>query len=430
MKARIEKEIHSRPPVPLQTPCLCHHLVLLDQETGPFDEQAHLREIKVTARAETLHCTSSHGFVAGENFSVKWEKHSSFSTYTLYFQNNDVQNPAHGNRPADQHDPSLTDEIHEWLNRIPGKVLSYTTIQVLAVGVDTAAQIEAEITGLCKESDHLIGIEANSGAAHIFTDFKTRENGQVSIFLMNKGMAPPRTGRLVQRLTEIETSRHMALLNLPLAKEMGPRLSAIEEKLDHIVYEISRPSSTDQRELLEELTNLAADTERLAFVSFSRFGATEAYYHILQNRLKGLKEHHIEGYCRISTYLERRIEPAVRTCLHTLGRQDNLSKRIQQASQLLRTRVDVNLETQNQQLLHTMSHRVQTQTRLTRMVEGISFVTISYYLIELLNMLLQAISTATGILLPEQTQLVMIPAIMGLVWFVSHKATRRILSSP
>jgi len=54
-------------------------------------------------------------------------------------------------------------------------------------------------------------------------------------------------------------------------------------------------------------------------------------------------------------------------------------QRAARAADLLRTRVDVERQAQNQRLLESMDHRADLALRLQRTVEGLSVVAISYY---------------------------------------------------
>jgi len=60
-----------------------------------------------------------------------------------------------------------------------------------------------------------------------------------------------------------------------------------------------------------------------------------------------------------------------------------LSLRIDRASELLRTRMDLTTETQNQQLMQTMSRLGHAKWRLQQTAEGLSVAAISYCLIGL-----------------------------------------------
>jgi uncharacterized membrane-anchored protein len=67
------------------------------------------------------------------------------------------------------------------------------------------------------------------------------------------------------------------------------------------------------------------------------------------------------------------------TCRAVADRIANLAERSERASNLLRTRVDIALEGQNQKLLASVDKRGQQQLRLQQTVEGLSVVAISYY---------------------------------------------------
>ena len=64
-------------------------------------------------------------------------------------------------------------------------------------------------------------------------------------------------------------------------------------------------------------------------------------------------------------------------------RQADLSRKLTRAANLLRTRVDVEIERQNRDLLHSMNDRARMQLRLQQTVEGLSVAAISYYVVSL-----------------------------------------------
>jgi uncharacterized membrane-anchored protein len=85
----------------------------------------------------------------------------------------------------------------------------------------------------------------------------------------------------------------------------------------------------------------------------------------------------------VAAFLERRLAPAMRTCQTTAERQADLSRKLTRAANLLRTRVDVELESQNRDLLSAMNDRARMQLRLQQTVEGLSVAAISYYVVGL-----------------------------------------------
>jgi uncharacterized membrane-anchored protein len=66
-------------------------------------------------------------------------------------------------------------------------------------------------------------------------------------------------------------------------------------------------------------------------------------------------------------------------CDSVAARLQASADRIARASSLLRTRVELERERQNQQMLSAMSRRAQLQLRLQQTVEGLSVAAITYY---------------------------------------------------
>ena len=75
--------------------------------------------------------------------------------------------------------------------------------------------------------------------------------------------------------------------------------------------------------------------------------------------------------------MNRRLSPAMATVSATSGRLASLSERVTRATALLRTRVDIATETQNQQLLAQLTKGQALQLRLQSTVEGLSIAAIS-----------------------------------------------------
>ena len=69
----------------------------------------------------------------------------------------------------------------------------------------------------------------------------------------------------------------------------------------------------------------------------------------------------------------------MQTCHSVAQRQIDLSERVARKSSLLRTRVDIELERQNRELLSQLNRRSSLQLRLQETVEGLSIVAITYY---------------------------------------------------
>lgn len=260
-----------------------------------------------------------------------------------------------------------------------------------------------------------MGARVADGAAWVFTDFQI-VNGFSRFLVLDESLTHRQAGRTVQRLLEIETYRVIALLAFPVAKEVGRLLGCAERELADLMDSIGRAENAeDERSVLTRLTRLAAEVERSVAHTTFRFGAAAAYYRLVRQRIDELREARLTGFPTIGEFMARRLTPAIDTCATMARRQEDLSGRIARNSQLLRTRVDIELQRQNQELLAQMNRRARLQLRLQETVEGLSVVAITYYGSQLVHYLAKGAKDYIVPATPEVVTAAAIPVIAGLV---------------
>ena len=93
----------------------------------------------------------------------------------------------------------------------------------------------------------------------------------------------------------------------------------------------------------------------------------------------------------LQEFMERRLAPAMNTCVAVMARMESLSQRVTRATQLLSTRIEITREGQNQQLLESMNQRAAAQLRLQGTVEGLSVAAVTYYIVGLIGYLAQGL---------------------------------------
>ena len=114
--------------------------------------------------------------------------------------------------------------------------------------------------------------------------------------------------------------------------------------------------------------------------------------------------------------MTRRLTPAVKTCEAVSERLEDLSRRVDRASDMMRTRVELAIQSQNQQLLSSMDRHSKIQLMMQHTVEGFSVVAITYYLIGLLKFGLDSVYEA-GVVFNKTLVLgIAIPVVMTLVF--------------
>ena len=79
---------------------------------------------------------------------------------------------------------------------------------------------------------------------------------------------------------------------------------------------------------------------------------------------------------------------------------------------MLRTRVDIALQRQNQSLLSTAARRAKLQLRLQETVEGLSVAAVSYYVVGLVGYTAKAVKAAGAPVNPEIVTGIAIPIVV------------------
>jgi uncharacterized membrane-anchored protein len=109
------------------------------------------------------------------------------------------------------------------------------------------------------------------------------------------------------------------------------------------------------------------------------------------------------------------------TVVATEKRLASLAERVSRTSALLRTRVDIATEAQNQVLLEKLTKGQALQLRLQSTVEGLSIAAISYYVVSLLMYGAKAMHAAGVPIEPEVAVGLLVPLVLWLVWRTSRK---------
>lgn len=407
LRAALNAEVHSRPFASLQSPQRISHLALLSGEGAAERERRHVAELCESRGVAGPPPGTNHFYCELGAFRLKWERHTEFSTYTFFVAGPFGDGPFAGR--------ALDPVPRQWITGLPGDLLVGVHLELLAV---SAPEPDAAALQATFGHDSINGSLVTGGAAAVWMDFRVQDDGFARILLRDISLKPRQAGRLVQRLLEIETYRMMALLAFPAAKRHSAGLASIGERLTAITGQLTGIEDMDaERRLLDALMALASEIEDVAAATNYRFSAARAYYALVLRRVEELREQRVEGLQTLSEFVDRRLAPAMRTCEAVAERLETLSRRVARASQLLRARVDIQLEAQNRDLLESMNRRVRLQLRLQQTVEGLSVAAITYYLASLVGYLAKG-AKAFGIALdPEVATAAAIPLLALAVWF-------------
>jgi len=393
-------ESNRRPPIPLPLPGVLTHLVFRTDDIGSDRHYEYVHALLFAWQAQIETDRPDQVLAHTADFAIKWERHTEFCSLTVLSR--EAVEP-----------PREPDFPQAWRETAPAPLL-------LALRV-TAQATDADLAHLLSERQQLgpehMGSLVNGGEALVETDFKPGEDGFTRISILTTDRSAYRAGRLAQRLTEIETYRLLALYSWPDVQWAGPKLNDIDRGLMDLTEELSQPAAaTDDSQFLKRLTTLASELERVTAQTHFRLNASSAYYDLVQRRLEDLREDRISGAQRLSSFVNRRLNPAARTYRSILNRQREMSDRIARTSQLLRSRVDVELAEQNQAILKSMNQRAEQSYLLQQTVEGLSVVAVSYYALGILSYVLGIAAAFDHSIDPKLWAGILAPIVVLLTW--------------
>lgn len=427
-RVALHNEVHARPPARIHLPALVVYLAVLNEGITREMECAHLQ--RLPGQAGLTPAQLQHHFLRLRlgHCTVKWERHSEFTRYSI------VQ-PLPASADLGQALPDLLPALAvnaAWLRDTPGRTVAAIQLAMVPGEIADSAAALARAThwlgGRSVVASRMgtggtgSGGQPADGHSLVVTDFRLQPDGFERVLVIAPaGTTDTRAGRISQRLLELETYRMMALRGLPVAKAIAPMLAEAEAALADITAQLDGKQVSEQQ-LLDTLIGLAARVERANAQHMYRFSATQAYQALVSQRLAELREKAVPGTQTLGEFMQRRLSPAMATVAATAQRLAALSQRIERASALLRTRVDIATEAQNQQLLAKLTRGQALQLRLQTTVEGLSIAAISYYVISLVLYAGKAAKAAGLPINPEVAAGLLIPVVLWGVW----RATKRI----
>lgn len=363
-RTALHNELHARPSLYFNEPAHVFHIALLDQGGVSAAVIATL-----TQDAPAADANAAQGLVQLDGLPLKWERHAEFFTLTL------VQPKQAGG----EFWPALPATLQTLIE--PHRALIINAVQIL---VESEQHWEGHNARYGFKDP--AGSQIGGGDAVVWSDFRLCADGRNRILLVNRTLNAYRLGRMIRRLLEIETYRMMASLTLPVAHAVDRQLKDYDQQLANLSDRNADPAATNAKQLLSAIALLSATIVRSTAIHRQRFSATEAYAQLVFERIGELRESHVGDCQRLGIFIERRFKPTVRYCAVTDQRLARLGQSVANLGELLQTRVQVEVEEQNSEILRSLNSRANTQIKIQRAVEGLSIIAISYYLLSLFKL--------------------------------------------
>jgi uncharacterized membrane-anchored protein len=409
---RLLAEAHARPSTPLASPALATRIVSMSGEAGIESDRRHMAALCRKLAAPEPGEGARWCLLEAGAWSLRWERHTEASTWTVF-------------RPGVQPDvenfsvTALDLVPRDWLAELPGEILVAAHTAIVA---DRPSHFPFA-------PDELVAARIGAGPIQVFSDFRAGPDSFTRFVMVAGGAGEAVVGRTLQQLFEVETYRLMALLTYPLALQNAAMLTRLEADIDAAAAQVVNENGVESdRNLVNKLAALAGQAERLAGQTNFRVAASRAYYGLVGARIASWNEQVIDGRPTLGEFMERRLAPAMRTCVSVAERQQAAIERIARTVQILNTRVEVASEIVNVNLLASMDRRSELQLRLQETVEGLSIVAVSYYALSLLKVGFDGLSEVAHWLNPTLATALSVPVVLYVVWRFLRRVRKNVLS--
>ncbi|MCE0503785.1 MULTISPECIES: DUF3422 family protein [unclassified Roseivivax] len=412
LRYKLANELHARPFPALTPPCRAVFLAIKKPRGAASRDRsldlAHLTDLLDRYGAPHPQPGATHFQGRIGRHMLKWEQHTEFVTYTVFLE-------GLGERPYDPSDFEVFPS--EWLDAAPG--VRVTSCLIRCCVRPEGDGFEEELADWFVPESLAVSSVIDDEAV-IAGDFRIDPSGHMRFAVFARPhVGERRVGRIVQRLTEIETYKSMSMLGFTRVRAISPRMGEIDSELTRLMEAMTHGEGPAE-ETLKALLAVSAELESLSAQTSFRLGATGAYEAIVGQRIEVLREERWRGRQTFEEFMTRRYDPAMRTVKSSERRLGTMAERAMRAGDLLRTRVEVQRSAQNQDLLESMNQRADMQLRLQKTVEGLSVVAISYYAVSLVAYLLYPAAELAGVSRGVLTAAAVLP-VVGAVWWMIRR---------
>ena len=233
-------ELHARPYIKLGNNLRTFHFAYLIKENDEKKSWNYLDKFLRKFNFQKLPKEASKYWVAeGKDLIVRYECHTEFISLTLYIQIKLIALKIKNLNYLKKNFLNLLPI--DFLKKFPGEHFLSTWIEMVPSNFNFRP-IDIEDFFY---HDNFAGSNVAEDGANVFMSFKSdRTNflgsGFRRVFIQNKNLRTRRTGRLLQRIVELETYQVLSLLGLPQVRQETLNLSNLEKQITEITKSVSK----------------------------------------------------------------------------------------------------------------------------------------------------------------------------------------------
>ena len=406
LRSQVYAEIHARPYPYIDCSVRATHFALL---TNTAQAKEQLTSLKLLTNDQSIPSPDTLAncyYTKFQDFEIRWEKHQEFCSITFIEKNLNA-------KPFSQ--VSVSPKIISIITELSGEL-------VVALKVHLERKTEQPSIDTLNsyfEDQQIYGSTIVGDKASMWSSFKLHTDDYARMLIYDNDLSDYQAGRTLQRVIEVETYMRLALLALPDARNVIPKIANISQNINNIIRKLHSNTVKDEHGVLDKLSQNAVQIEDIRAATTHRFAASNAYNELVEQRLDDLREIHWPGYSSWKKMLQRRLIPAIDTCNSVSSQLQNLSAQTQRATNLLQTRIELSIQDTNMALLSSIDKRSHLQLRLQQTVEGLSVVAISYYVVGLIKAI--AVGFNNSILPNEPSTIAaiaVIPVLLTTSWLI------------
>lgn len=380
------RKLHERPQMPLadwlRAPAHVHYKAfrMTDppvQRPASRDEFRSLLEaFKISADALAMHDTFGYGVkveATGDRLILIWQAHTEYYSYQTWHIPSD-----HGGEVT--FGPMTFPQYRSPITPIGAEVCRLD-ILLMIKPLPGSETLRPQLPGPVMYGSRILDEETA-----LVTSFTPDEHGRERYWVtVGSGRSSKSHLKdIVDAIVRIETYYHLLLMQKPLfsaAIDQAYKFEQVHLKQREIISEhIGHADTLALQRWLNGLTQDLLKTTRLSSKLHFELSASVPYDKIVHRTLVALDERTLPLYRPISEYVLSGITGVAEGNQQLLKRMDTLRGGFEGTISIIRTRVDLMLQSQNLSLLISVDKTTKSQAILQYTVEGLSVIVIAYYL--------------------------------------------------
>ena len=228
---------------------------------------------------------------------------------------------------------------------------------------------------------------------------------------------------IVDAIVRIETYYHLLLMQKPLFSAAIDQVYKFEQvhlkQREIITGHIGHANSETLQRWLNSLTQDLLKTNRMAGKLHFELSASIPYDKIVHATLAALAEQPTASYRPISDFVLGGITGVAEGYQQLLRRIDTLRGGFEGIIAIIRTRIDLIVESQNLTLLQSVDKTTKSQVILQHTVEGLSVIVIAYYLAGLAGYVFKGLYELGWLGNANVASAIFVPIAIGLAFLVT-----------